>query len=101
MNDFDHECDATRDAALRNIAESNRLAEAWSAAVRAKTEWEADLGLTREKRQRFFAALSPEDRKKVDEENERFQRDMTQDLEQATGGAAAVKPGGGHRRHYV
>lgn len=101
MTDFDKDCDATLEAAGKTIAEGERLAGQCEAARRAREEWEQANGVDQETRQRFFASLSPEDRKKAEEENERFELELARDLEQAVPAPVAKKAGGGRRRSYA
>lgn len=101
MTDFEKDCDATLETARKLLGESERLSGECEAAFRAKREWEQASGIDAEKRQRFFAALTPEDRKKVEDENQRFALEVAHDLERAVAAAAPKKGGGGKRRKYI
>lgn len=95
MSDFEKTVDVTRETAGKILKESEQLAAAAKEAVAAKEEllkrcnWPADAT------KRLIAKLSDEERKQVEEEEERFYRELKHDLdaavENALPGSTSVK----------
>lgn len=81
MSDFDAGVDATMAAAHSVLAETERLAGEIDAGTRVMGEWQKANALDATVREKFFAALSEEDREKVRKENEEFERQLALDMD--------------------
>ena len=81
MSDLEKECDATLKTAQTVLAETERLVKQAEGERAAFLAWKKANGLDAEKEARFFASLSTDDMKKVEEERTSFERELAHDLE--------------------
>ena len=100
MPDQENELDATLQTAATTLKESNRLSGEAERGRLAMEEWVKAHEIDQALREKFFNALSPEDRKKARDEQEAFEREMAHDLDAAIQRAfpSSAKKGGGAKR---
>ena len=86
MSDTERELDAALATAEAATRTSKRLAGEAEQAARATAEWKKNHGIDEALQTRFFNALSPEDRKKADDEQEAFARELVGKYVESTDG---------------
>ncbi|MDR3077319.1 MAG: hypothetical protein LBV15_00970 [Planctomycetota bacterium] len=82
MPDSETVLDQTAAAALNTVAQTEKLAEAAVAVRREREEWETANGVADDVSNRFFASLSETDKRKAEEERERFEAELKRDLDE-------------------
>ena len=95
------ELDATAAAAGAALREAERLAGQAEQGQREAADWRKANEIDGALEERFYAALSPEDRKKAEDEQEAFNRELAHDLDaaiQRAGLAAGGHPAGGGKK---
>ena len=99
MMDLEKELDATLQVAAAVVKVSERLAGEVERGEREAAEWKKANGIDQALQAKFFNALSSEDRKRFQDEQEAFNRELAHDIDAAVQRAfpASSKSGGGKR----
>ncbi|MCL2000310.1 MAG: hypothetical protein FWG74_02645 [Planctomycetes bacterium] len=98
MLDKEKEFDATLETAAATLRETARLKSEAERGARETAEWKKEHGIDAALEAKFFNAISPEDKKKVEEERETFKREVAQDIEAAIQRAFPAKKTAGAKR---
>jgi hypothetical protein len=101
VGDLDKELDATAEEARNILAATERFREDADRMSQILKQWKSDNGLDDTVAERFFNSLSPEDKKKVREEQEAFERQTALDIEEALQRAKLTLPAGSVKKPRV
>jgi hypothetical protein len=83
VDDLDKGFDATIETARQVLADTERLRDEAGKASQALKEWRSEKALDETITERFLKSLSPEDRKKAQEEQDAFERQTALEIEEA------------------